>query len=89
MRTATILAASLLTTVLTATTADATPSDALCGSGPLEILLTNDDGFDSTGIRALSTGLVAAGHRVTLAAPARNASGSSMDSPGARSRCDR
>jgi len=78
MRAATILAASLLTTVLTATTADATPSDALCGSGPLEILLTNDDGFDSTGIRALSTGLVAAGHRVTLAAPARNASGSSM-----------
>jgi 5'/3'-nucleotidase SurE len=78
MRAATTLAASLLTTALTATTADAAPSDALCGSGPLEILLTNDDGFDSAGIRALSASLAAAGHRVTLAAPARNASGSSM-----------
>jgi len=78
MRTAAILAASLLTPALAPTTAGAAPSDALCGSGSLEILLTNDDGFDSAGIRALATGLTAAGHRVTLAAPARNASGSSM-----------
>lgn len=53
-------------------------SDALCGSGPLEILLTNDDGYRSTGIRALRTALVTAGHRVTVAAPDYNASGSAM-----------
>jgi broad specificity polyphosphatase/5'/3'-nucleotidase SurE len=50
---------------------------ALCGDGPLEILLTNDDGFESPGIRALYTQLKAAGHRVRLVAPARNASGTS------------
>lgn len=51
---------------------------ALCGTGPLDILLTNDDGADAAGIRALRTQLVAAGHRVTLAAPDRNASGSAL-----------
>jgi 5'-nucleotidase len=51
---------------------------ALCGSGPLEILLTNDDGADAAGIRALRTQLVAAGHHVTLAAPDHNASGSAL-----------
>ncbi len=49
----------------------------LCGSGPLEILLTNDDGFEAPGIRALYGQLRAAGHRVLLVAPATNASGSS------------
>jgi 5'-nucleotidase len=57
--------------------AAASPSDPLCGTGPLEILLTNDDGFNAPGIRALADALAQAGHRVTLAAPARNASGSS------------
>lgn len=51
---------------------------ALCGAGPLDILLTNDDGATATGIRALRAQLVAAGHRVTIAAPDHNASGSSM-----------
>jgi 5'-nucleotidase len=51
---------------------------ALCGTGPLDILLTNDDGSDATGIRALRTQLIAAGHRVTLAAPDHNASGTAM-----------
>lgn len=51
---------------------------ALCGSAPLDILLTNDDGATAVGVRALRSQLVAAGHRVTLAAPDRNASGSSM-----------
>jgi len=73
-----LLAASLLTPGFSPAAAAAAEPDALCGSGPLEILLTNDDGFDSAGIRALAAGLAAAGHRVTLAAPARNASGSSM-----------
>ncbi len=53
-------------------------SATLCGTGPLEILLTNDDGVDAVGIRALRTQLVAAGHRVMLVAPDRNASGSAM-----------
>lgn len=51
---------------------------ALCGTGPLEVLLTNDDGVDAAGIRALRTQLTAAGHRVTLVAPDHNASGSAM-----------
>ena len=51
---------------------------ALCGSGPLDILLTNDDGTGAAGIRALRAQLVAAGHRVTLVAPAHNASGAGM-----------
>jgi len=51
---------------------------ALCGAGPLDILLTNDDGATATGIRALRAQLLAAGHRVTIAAPDHNASGSSM-----------
>jgi len=51
---------------------------ALCGNGPLDILLTNDDGADAVGIRALRTQLVAAGHHVTIAAPDHNASGSAL-----------
>jgi 5'-nucleotidase len=52
-------------------------SPALCGGGPLEILLTNDDGFEAPGIRALYDALRKAGHHVRIAAPAKNASGSS------------
>lgn len=51
---------------------------ALCGTGPLDILVTNDDGAGATGIRALRTQLAAAGHRVTLVAPDHNASGTAM-----------
>ena len=51
---------------------------ALCGNGPLEILLTNDDGVAAPGLRALGASLAAAGHRVTIVAPEANASGSSM-----------
>lgn len=83
-RRASVMACALLTC------AAATPSpavsapgdspgrDALCGDGPLDILLTNDDGATAAGIRALRAQLVAAGHRVTLAAPDRNASGTSL-----------
>jgi 5'-nucleotidase len=52
-------------------------SPPICGDGPLEILLTNDDGFQAPGIRALYAALRSAGHHVTLAAPVANASGSS------------
>ena len=56
----------------------APPANAgLCGTGPLDILLTNDDGYEAPGVRALYTRLRAAGHRVLLVAPDHSASGSS------------
>lgn len=45
--------------------------------GPLNILLTNDDGWDSVGIQTLKAALETAGHNVTLVAPSENRSGSS------------
>lgn len=58
--------------------ADATAaSAAICGTGPLEVLLTNDDGYQAPGIRALYDELRKAGHHVRLVAPSTNASGSS------------
>jgi 5'-nucleotidase len=50
----------------------------LAQSKPLAILLTNDDGFDSSGLKVMHAALVAAGHRVTVVAPATNMSSSSM-----------
>ena len=47
------------------------------GGRVLDILLTNDDGFEAPGIRALHAALQAAGHRVTLIAPRSNQSGAS------------
>lgn len=41
----------------------------------LNILLTNDDGYDHPWIRAVQNSLSAAGHEVTLIAPATNQSG--------------
>jgi 5'/3'-nucleotidase SurE len=74
-----VIAGLLLPGLLTtAATVAAPPPAALCGGGPLEILLTNDDGFDAAGIRSLRSQLTAAGHRVTLAAPDYNASGSGL-----------
>jgi 5'/3'-nucleotidase SurE len=52
-------------------------ASGFCQSRSLNILLTNDDGFDSGGIQALRTSLTAAGHTVTISAPATNQSGSS------------
>jgi 5'-nucleotidase len=46
-------------------------------SGPLRILLTNDDGFSAPGIAAVRDALVAAGHDVTIVAPATDQSGAS------------
>ena len=42
---------------------------------PLHVLVTNDDGVDSPGIRALARAVLEAGHRVTVAAPSRDLSG--------------
>lgn len=44
-------------------------------SGPLRILLTNDDGWDAPGIAAMYDALVEAGHDVRLVGPAENYSG--------------
>lgn len=44
----------------------------------LNILLTNDDGYDEAGIKAVHEALLAAGHDVTLVAPLHNQSGSGM-----------
>ena len=46
-------------------------------AGALDILLTNDDGYDAIGIQTLGKALRSAGHRVTVVAPDRNYSGSS------------
>lgn len=48
-----------------------------CARASLNILLTNDDGYDTIGIVALHRALKAAGHNVKRIAPARNYSGSS------------
>jgi 5'-nucleotidase len=45
--------------------------------GNMRILVTNDDGIDSPGLHALAAMAVRAGHDVTVAAPAKEASGSS------------
>lgn len=42
---------------------------------PLNILLTNDDGYNAPGIRAVYKALTAAGHHVTLVAPLTQQSG--------------
>ncbi len=44
-------------------------------AGKLRILLTNDDGFDAPGIKALHSSLESAGHDVYLIAPATQQSG--------------
>ena len=44
----------------------------------LKILLTNDDGYDSAGLKTMHAALRAAGHVVTVVAPATNMSSSSM-----------
>ncbi len=49
-------------------------------TGPLDILLVNDDGWDAPGITAVAKALRDAGHRVTLVAPFENQSGRSMSS---------
>ncbi len=49
------------------------PEDAT--ATPLDILVTNDDGFDAEGIQVLYENLTAAGHNVTLVAPKEQQSG--------------
>jgi 5'/3'-nucleotidase SurE len=56
----------------------ALPGIGIAQSRSLKILLTNDDGFDSTGLKVMQAALVAAGHHVTVVAPAANQSSTSM-----------
>jgi 5'/3'-nucleotidase SurE len=65
-----------LLALMLATFAQLTSANA-CEPEALNILLTNDDGYDSIGIVALHRALQNAGHRVTRVAPNRNYSGSS------------
>ncbi|MDH5737041.1 MAG: 5'/3'-nucleotidase SurE, partial [Gammaproteobacteria bacterium] len=48
----------------------------------LHILLTNDDGIDAPGILAVEKALLAAGHRVSVIAPASQQSGASSSITG-------
>lgn len=43
--------------------------------GAMEVMLTNDDGYDAPGLVAIRDVLCNAGHRVTVVAPAENQSG--------------
>jgi 5'-nucleotidase len=56
----------------------AAPAGAQDVARTLDILLTNDDGYDAPGIVAMRAALLAAGHRITVVAPLDNRSGSSM-----------
>jgi len=66
-------ACSFVALALTLLTA---PAAARQSSGGLNILLTNDDGFEAPGIEAMREALIAAGHRVTVVAPLEDRSGS-------------
>ena len=50
---------------------------AVASDNSLTILLTNDDGYLSPGIRAMRQALLDQGHEVFMVAPAENQSGSS------------
>ena len=72
-----MLTLSFLCAALLACTACATPSTRAVSAPPgLRVLLTNDDGYLSPGIRAVRKALEADGHDVTLVAPLENRSGS-------------
>ena len=47
-------------------------------STPLRILLTNDDGFEAAGLRAVRSALEQAGHKVVVVAPLNQQSGSGV-----------
>lgn len=70
-----LLAAALV--LLSACSASDSDSPAPAAP-PLDILLTNDDGWDAEGITVMYDALVARGHRVTLVGPAANQSGAGM-----------
>ncbi len=73
-----VTAATLGAIATSATSAPAAAPAATAATlptGPLDILLTNDDGWQAAGINAVYDALVADGHHVTMVAPATNQSG--------------
>ena len=72
-----LLIFTCLTLTFSAFASEPKSGNASCDKPALNILLTNDDGFDKPGIQALHRVFKQAGHRVILAAPHKNASGSS------------
>ena len=65
----------VVVTALIAPSGNAVPRTPYHTAHPLNILLTNDDGYNAPGIRALYHALTAAGHHVTLVAPLTQQSG--------------
>ena len=53
-------------------------ANSLHSASGLNILLTNDDGYTSEGIKAVSVALLEAGHRVTIVAPTTQQSATGM-----------
>lgn len=69
---------ALFTVIVSSLVLGWTPDAYAAEREPLRILLTNDDGYDAPGIRAMHERLVAAGHDVTLVAPLNDQSGSGI-----------
>ncbi|WP_371493888.1 5'/3'-nucleotidase SurE [Kitasatospora sp. NBC_00374] len=69
------MAAALLCTPALAGALPAAATDRPAPTSPLRILLSNDDGYNAPGIRAVYDRLTAAGYEVTIVAPLRNNSG--------------
>ncbi|GAA0666644.1 hypothetical protein GCM10010193_17860 [Kitasatospora atroaurantiaca] len=69
------MAAALLCTPALSGALPAAAADKPAAAAPLRILLSNDDGYNAPGIRAVYDRLTAAGYDVTIVAPLRNNSG--------------
>lgn len=79
--TITVAVVLFLVLALVATSSSAIGWGGWGGDGepePLNILLTNDDGWDAPGITAMKAALEAAGHNVVVVAPSENYSGIGM-----------
>ena len=66
----------------TGTTTTTPPTTRPRPAPPLRILLTDDDGYDAGGIRAVRAALIRAGYDVTEVAPEGNRSGAGADTSG-------
>ncbi|KAB2352172.1 5'/3'-nucleotidase SurE [Actinomadura rudentiformis] len=70
-----VLAASALIMASSAHAVPERPGERPAAVQGLNIMLTNDDGFGAPGLQAVRQALMAAGHRVTVVAPAADQSG--------------
>ncbi|MFF4776517.1 5'/3'-nucleotidase SurE [Microtetraspora fusca] len=76
-RCAAFLATVVMTTAALPTASAVAAAPRPDSARPLTILLSNDDGYSAPGIKAVFDKLTAAGHDVTIVAPAANQSGAS------------